>query len=158
MVRREGGRGLQSYEERSPKDVILLPPLSKVWIVARFGAHKGDFMFHCHNLLHEDDLMMRSFVVADAEGSPKDETLQEQFKVANDVIYSNWNYADPMLADTSATRLLPQMTPSYMKWLLSRNFYRIFYPRPDDYELNGALAAKNLKNPWKSQWGSAASC
>ena len=29
----------------------------------RFGPHRGEYMFHCHNLDHEDHVMMRSFNV-----------------------------------------------------------------------------------------------
>jgi FtsP/CotA-like multicopper oxidase with cupredoxin domain len=24
----------------------------RIYVVARFGPHRGDFMFHCHNLIH----------------------------------------------------------------------------------------------------------
>jgi FtsP/CotA-like multicopper oxidase with cupredoxin domain len=44
----------------SPKDVFYLGPSNNVYVVARFGAHKGDYMFHCHNLIHEDNDMLRA--------------------------------------------------------------------------------------------------
>jgi hypothetical protein len=32
-----------------------------VWVLARFGPVESDYMFHCHNTLHEDHDMMAAF-------------------------------------------------------------------------------------------------
>jgi FtsP/CotA-like multicopper oxidase with cupredoxin domain len=58
--------GLRTNEFLSPKDVFYLGPGDTVYVIARFGAHKGDYMFHCHNLIHEDNDMMRAFRVTDS--------------------------------------------------------------------------------------------
>jgi FtsP/CotA-like multicopper oxidase with cupredoxin domain len=50
MLRRDGSSGLNDYEVMAPKDVVYLGPSNDVYVIARFGAHKGDYMFHCHNL------------------------------------------------------------------------------------------------------------
>ncbi len=34
-----------------------------VEIVARFGPYRGKYVFHCHNLEHEDMMMMANFEV-----------------------------------------------------------------------------------------------
>lgn len=36
-----------------PGAQIYLGPGETVWTLIRFGPHKGDYMFHCHNLIHE---------------------------------------------------------------------------------------------------------
>ena len=45
--------GLRPNEADSPKDVVYLGPGETIYVLARFGAHKGQYMFHCHNLIHE---------------------------------------------------------------------------------------------------------
>lgn len=45
------------------KDVIDLRPAEEATIIARFGDYRGRFVFHCHNLEHEDMAMMGNFRV-----------------------------------------------------------------------------------------------
>ena len=45
------------------KDTFLLRPGEEVRIRVRFGRHAGLFLYHCHNLEHEDMGMMRNFRV-----------------------------------------------------------------------------------------------
>ena len=45
------------------KDTVLVMPGEKVRIIKPFEDFKGLFMFHCHNLEHEDMGMMREFLV-----------------------------------------------------------------------------------------------
>jgi spore coat protein A len=49
--------------ERGWKDVILLREFERVQIVARFGPHRGKYMMHCHNIVHEDHDMMNQFEI-----------------------------------------------------------------------------------------------
>jgi FtsP/CotA-like multicopper oxidase with cupredoxin domain len=35
-----------------------------VQVLGKFDAHRGLFLYHCHNLEHEDMGMMRNFLVA----------------------------------------------------------------------------------------------
>jgi len=49
-----GTDGLFAYERMVPKDVVYLGPGQDIYMIARFGAHRGMYMFHCHNLVHED--------------------------------------------------------------------------------------------------------
>ena len=121
-----------------------------MYVVARFGAHKGDYMFHCHNLIHEDNDMMRAFRVMQSEGGKNAITAQPFIiNPLNNIIYNNWKYADPMLGETSA-KLSTNVTVfdrDYLNDTLSKNLYRIFYPLPSDLPLmNGAF------NPWQSEW------
>ena len=45
------------------KDTFLLRPGEQVRIRVRFARHAGLFLYHCHNLEHEDMGMMRNFRV-----------------------------------------------------------------------------------------------
>lgn len=38
--------------------------LGEVIVGARFGPHLGEYMLHCHNGVHEDNDMMRAFMVS----------------------------------------------------------------------------------------------
>lgn len=58
---------VHSYEWLVPKDVVQLDPGAEVALFVEFGPHRGEYMFHCHNLVHEDYEMMRSFNVTKAE-------------------------------------------------------------------------------------------
>jgi bilirubin oxidase len=45
------------------KDVVLVMPGEKVTLLKRFDDYKGYFLYHCHNLEHEEMGMMRNFNV-----------------------------------------------------------------------------------------------
>jgi suppressor of ftsI len=45
------------------KDVVLVMPGEKVTLLKRFDDYKGLFVYHCHNLEHEEMGMMRNFNV-----------------------------------------------------------------------------------------------
>ncbi|MDO5874027.1 multicopper oxidase domain-containing protein [Paenarthrobacter sp. MSM-2-10-13] len=49
--------------EKGPKDVMYLGEGETVKAVMKFGPHKGRYMVHCHNLVHEDHSMMAQFSV-----------------------------------------------------------------------------------------------
>ncbi|TKA76754.1 hypothetical protein B0A55_03642 [Friedmanniomyces simplex] len=64
VVSRTGGsRGVLPYEAAGLKDVVLLEPGETVRVLAFFGPENGVYMFHCHNLVHEDNTMMDAFNV-----------------------------------------------------------------------------------------------
>jgi FtsP/CotA-like multicopper oxidase with cupredoxin domain len=45
------------------KDTFLLMPGERARIRVRFATHEGLYLYHCHNLEHEDMGMMRNFLV-----------------------------------------------------------------------------------------------
>jgi FtsP/CotA-like multicopper oxidase with cupredoxin domain len=45
------------------KDTVLVMPGEKVTILKPFNDFKGLFMYHCHNLEHEDMGMMRDYLI-----------------------------------------------------------------------------------------------
>jgi blue copper oxidase len=50
------------------KDTVLVKPGETVEVLIRFTDYKGIYLFHCHNLEHEDDGMMLNFEVTDPIG------------------------------------------------------------------------------------------
>jgi spore coat protein A, manganese oxidase len=54
--------GIRNYE-RGFKDVVYLGENETIKVLMMFGPHAGKYMFHCHNLTHEDHDMMRAFNV-----------------------------------------------------------------------------------------------
>jgi FtsP/CotA-like multicopper oxidase with cupredoxin domain len=51
------------FIENGLKDTVLVMPGEKVRIIKPFQDFKGLFMYHCHNLEHEDMGMMRDFLI-----------------------------------------------------------------------------------------------
>ena len=45
------------------KDTLLLMPGMKAEVIMRFEDYPGLFLYHCHNLEHEDLGMMRNYLV-----------------------------------------------------------------------------------------------
>ena len=46
------------------KDTVLVLPGERVRVLLSFNAFRGLFLYHCHNLVHEDMGMMRNFLIA----------------------------------------------------------------------------------------------
>ncbi|APX00472.1 multicopper oxidase family protein [Arthrobacter sp. QXT-31] len=49
--------------ERGPKDVVYVGEDETVRLLMKFEHHRGRYMVHCHNLVHEDHAMMSQFSV-----------------------------------------------------------------------------------------------
>ena len=63
VLKRTGGRAMLEPWELGWKDTVLAFPGEKVSIIIRFPDNKGKFVFHCHNLEHEDAGMMLNFEI-----------------------------------------------------------------------------------------------
>ena len=70
VKRQVNSRGTSTYKTVSAgfvdngwKDTVLVMPGEKVTILKPFNDFKGMFMYHCHNLEHEDMGMMRDFLI-----------------------------------------------------------------------------------------------
>ncbi len=50
------------------KDTVLVNPTETVEVLVRFNDYRGIYLFHCHNLEHEDDGMMLNFRVTEPIG------------------------------------------------------------------------------------------
>jgi spore coat protein A, manganese oxidase len=54
--------------EKGPKDVFYTGEGETIRVIMKFGPQRGRYMFHCHNLVHEDHDMMNQFWVDDPNG------------------------------------------------------------------------------------------
>jgi hypothetical protein len=52
------------------KDTFLVGDFQSLDIIGRLGPHEGCYMFHGHNLVHEDHDMMSQFRVGSAGCNP----------------------------------------------------------------------------------------
>lgn len=62
VLSRSIGR-LEGCLDKGWKDVVLVMPGDRVRVIKRFNTFRGTFLYHCHNLEHEDMSMMRNFKV-----------------------------------------------------------------------------------------------
>ena len=71
VIGRQVARGYESaYQELSAgfvddgwKDTVLVMPGEKVQVLVRFENYAGTYLYHCHNLEHEDAGMMRNYKI-----------------------------------------------------------------------------------------------
>ena len=61
VLERTGGRNQIAPAEKGWKDTVLVMPGEKVKVIMTFPQYTGVFVFHCHNLEHEDDGMMLNY-------------------------------------------------------------------------------------------------
>jgi FtsP/CotA-like multicopper oxidase with cupredoxin domain len=62
VLQRSGNRGILPTET-GWKDTVLVMPGERVKVIMKFDAPKGLYVFHCHNLEHEDAGMMANFQI-----------------------------------------------------------------------------------------------
>jgi hypothetical protein len=74
LSRTGGDRGVQNYEAQGLKDVVWLAQGETVTVEAQYAPWDGLYMFHCHNLVHEDHEMMAAFNVTALQDLGYDET------------------------------------------------------------------------------------
>jgi FtsP/CotA-like multicopper oxidase with cupredoxin domain len=66
-IKDSGWRPCPQEYNNVPKDSLHIGAnVGEVIVAARFGPHLGEYMFHCHNGVHEDHEMMRAFMVGSA--------------------------------------------------------------------------------------------
>jgi FtsP/CotA-like multicopper oxidase with cupredoxin domain len=53
----------EGYVDEGWKDTVLLMPGERIRILVDFDDYPGMFLYHCHNLEHEDMGMMRNYFV-----------------------------------------------------------------------------------------------
>lgn len=62
--RAEGWEAVRNgYVDEGWKDTLLLMPGETVRLMVRFDTYSGMYLYHCHNLEHEDQGMMRNYLV-----------------------------------------------------------------------------------------------
>lgn len=95
VVKRTGGenRGVQNYEAQGLKDVVWLDRGETVTVEAKYAPWDGLYMFHCHNLIHEDHEMMAAFNVTSILDLGYNETR------FNDPMEQRWRAKPAVIAD-----------------------------------------------------------
>ncbi|CCF32115.1 bilirubin oxidase [Colletotrichum higginsianum] len=90
VIKRVNGRGgvVFPYESQGLKDVVWVGPGETVTVEAHYAPWPGVYMFHCHNLIHEDHEMMAAFNVS----------------VLTDLGYEETQFADPMEGEWRAKK------------------------------------------------------
>lgn len=61
-----GGVMHKGYVDEGWKDTVLLMPGERIRILVDFDDYPGMFLYHCHNLEHEDMGMMRNYFVRES--------------------------------------------------------------------------------------------
>jgi spore coat protein A, manganese oxidase len=64
QVYQRGGSASREPQDTGWKDTVRLSAGEKLSLLVRFSDHAGKFVFHCHNLEHEDMAMMANFRVS----------------------------------------------------------------------------------------------
>jgi FtsP/CotA-like multicopper oxidase with cupredoxin domain len=59
----------EGYIDNGWKDTVLLMPGERIKILVRFEDYPGLFLYHCHNLEHEDMGMMCNYLIEDSAAS-----------------------------------------------------------------------------------------
>jgi bilirubin oxidase len=70
--------------EQGLKDMVLVDMAQTVRLLVKFDEYTGGwpFMYHCHNLLHEDNMMMLQFIVVDPSTGVSDEPAEQGIHVS----------------------------------------------------------------------------
>lgn len=55
-----GREHIEPYEDGSIKDVAILGGNEVIEVIAKYQPYPGLYMLHCHNLIHEDNGMVRT--------------------------------------------------------------------------------------------------
>jgi FtsP/CotA-like multicopper oxidase with cupredoxin domain len=63
QVLERGGVAHSGYVDEGWKDTVLLMPGERIRILVGFDDYPGMYLYHCHNLEHEDMGMMRNYLV-----------------------------------------------------------------------------------------------
>lgn len=107
IISRSNGRNIvEPYEKLALKDVAVLGPNEAVTVAVTFAPFAGLYMFHCHNLIHEDHAMMDAF-----------NTTEVQALGYN---VSDLNFTDPMEAEWRASSYVGTDTQSILEDVLPR--------------------------------------
>ena len=90
--------GSQQPWERGRKDVVIAYPGEITTVRAKFDIH-GLYVWHCHILEHEDNEMMRPYVVGDKSLSPNLMTMAINDRPLHNRMKPHYRWADKLKAD-----------------------------------------------------------
>lgn len=115
---------IRPYESAGLKDVVWLGPGEKVMVEAHYSPWPGVYMFHCHNLIHEDHMMMAAFNVS----------------TIADLGYNETNYVNPM--DQRWRPMQEESSAYHFEAVKERlDFMCGFQPYDHAYEVDGWLSS-----------------
>ncbi|KAH7108533.1 bilirubin oxidase precursor [Auriculariales sp. MPI-PUGE-AT-0066] len=134
IISRTGGRGaVQPYELVALKDVVYLGENERVQVRARYEPWDGQYMFHCHNLIHEDHDMLAAFNVSDlpttefgfTDGNHLNDPMDARFQARPGVgpfSVSTVNAVDlPTLSATGAYANIPETIAALRQYWATHN-------------------------------------
>lgn len=103
-------KAVEPYEAAALKDVVYLGVNETLEVVANYQPWAGVYMFHCHNLQHEDSGMMGAFNASQVDltsfGYPDNATL-------TDPMAGIWR-SKPYLSETSVQSVHDSLLPMFM--------------------------------------------
>ncbi|KAK5126555.1 hypothetical protein LTR85_009489 [Meristemomyces frigidus] len=115
VISRTGGsRGVLPYETAGLKDVVLLEPGETVRVLAYYGPWNGVYMFHCHNLVHEDHTMMDAFNTTKLASMGYEFGSTQQYSDPMDTRFAPQDYSDEAFSPdalSSAVASLASLNP-----------------------------------------------
>lgn len=95
--------------DRGWKDTVLINPAERIKLLVKFTDYKGIYLFHCHNLEHEDDGMMLNFKIVDPVGiNEENSELPEDY-----ILYQN--FPNPFNPSTEIKFSIPKSSDIKLK-------------------------------------------
>jgi bilirubin oxidase len=132
ITSRTGGRNsVMPYESAGRKDVVYLAPGETVQVIARYAPWAGVYMFHCHNLIHEDHELVLVCLPSLINTSNYHTRMLDAFNVTQ---LAKWGYTndtifiDPMQPEflakpVKAADYTDEAIRSKIAWFYSTNAY-----------------------------------
>ncbi|MBS1493287.1 MAG: multicopper oxidase domain-containing protein [Bacteroidetes bacterium] len=94
QVYSRNGNTTLAPNDKGWKETVLVNPYEQVAVLVKFTQYKGLYLWHCHNLEHEDDGMMLNFKVVDPIG------INEQTNGVPNDFRLHQNYPNPFNPST----------------------------------------------------------
>ena len=150
VISRTGGsRGVLPYESAGLKDTVLLEAGETVQVLAYYGPWDGIYMFHCHNLIHEDHGMMAAMNISLLAALGYD---TNKYADPTDVTFAPEEYTDEAFtpdAEESAVLSLANMNPygDSASVIAGQNAYYATAGYPSEATATVALASPTTGSP-----------